>query len=109
MSGQTCSAATHITIADLHQTDWAAVGQTWAEIASQKALAHADTPYLAHVQALQTTGLFWFAKSQTARAEMHFSQYNTVRPPGNHRWTLTGRHFALACRYGIAMRLYTWI
>ncbi|CEJ91926.1 hypothetical protein VHEMI07609 [[Torrubiella] hemipterigena] len=73
MSDQASLAKTCITIDNLYQTDWAAVGEQWAELASREALVYADKPSVMHVQALQTTGLFWFAKSQIARAAMHFN------------------------------------
>ncbi|KAH7139964.1 hypothetical protein B0J13DRAFT_69292 [Dactylonectria estremocensis] len=60
-----------IGVAEIARTDWSAVGQRWAEQASQGALMHADKPCMENVQACQTLALYWFARSETIRTNMH--------------------------------------
>lgn len=60
-----------IGVAEITRADWSVIGGRWAEQASQGALMHADKPCIEHVQACQTLALFWFARSETIRTNMH--------------------------------------
>ncbi|KAH7129129.1 hypothetical protein EDB81DRAFT_808764 [Dactylonectria macrodidyma] len=60
-----------IGVSEIARADWSAIGQRWAEQASQGALMHADKPCMENVQACQTLALFWFARSETVRTNMH--------------------------------------
>ncbi|KAL6414104.1 hypothetical protein AUP68_00620 [Ilyonectria robusta] len=60
-----------IGVAEITRADWSVIGGRWAEQASQGALMHADKPCIQHVQACQTLALFWFARSETIRTNMH--------------------------------------
>ena len=62
-----------ITIGDVNQVDWKAVGHAWAEFASQRSLMRIDQPCLETIRALQVLGMFWYANSQITRANVHFS------------------------------------
>ncbi|KAH7002617.1 hypothetical protein EDB80DRAFT_578829 [Ilyonectria destructans] len=60
-----------IGVAEITRADWFVIGGRWAEQAGQGALMHADKPCIQHVQACQTLALFWFARSETIRTNMH--------------------------------------
>ncbi|EED12328.1 hypothetical protein TSTA_003840 [Talaromyces stipitatus ATCC 10500] len=60
-----------IDIGDISRADWRAIGNHWAEQASQRALIHADKPSIELVQACQVLALYWFATAQTTRTNMH--------------------------------------
>lgn len=61
-------------ITEISSVDWHAIGERWAEQASQGCLMHADKPCTQQVQACQILALFWFARSQTLRTGMHASR-----------------------------------
>jgi hypothetical protein len=66
--------------------DWQRRGAQWAELASQKVLAQADIPSIKTVQACQTLVLYWFACSQTDRANFHANvAYRICRLLGLHQ------------------------
>lgn len=60
-----------IDIGDVSQADWRAIGSRWAEKSSQQALMNADKPSLELIQACQILALYWFAKAETVRTNMH--------------------------------------
>ncbi|KAH6884444.1 hypothetical protein B0T10DRAFT_579059 [Thelonectria olida] len=62
-----------IDISHISQADWRTIGGYWAEQASQRALMNADKPTLELVQACQILALYWFAKGETIRTNMHTS------------------------------------
>ncbi|KAH7009268.1 uncharacterized protein B0I36DRAFT_378638 [Microdochium trichocladiopsis] len=60
-----------IDILDLSIADWKAISQQWAEKAGGQALGRADRPCLEVVQACQVLAMFWFAKGETKRTNVH--------------------------------------
>jgi hypothetical protein len=60
-----------IDIGDVSRADWRAIGSRWSEQASQQALMNADKPCLELIQACQILALYWFAKAETTRTNMH--------------------------------------
>ncbi|KAF4211435.1 hypothetical protein CNMCM5878_002601 [Aspergillus fumigatiaffinis] len=60
-----------IDIGDISRADWRAIGSRWSEQASQQALMNADKPCLELIQACQILALYWFAKAETIRTNMH--------------------------------------
>jgi hypothetical protein len=55
------------------------IGERWAEQASKSALMNADKPCLPHVQACQILAMFWLAKSETRRTNMHTGTSSTTK------------------------------
>lgn len=64
-----------IDIGDVSRVDWRAIGSLWSEQASQKALMNADKPCIELIQSCQILGMYWFAKAETIRTDMHTCKY----------------------------------
>lgn len=64
-----------IDIGDISRADWRAIGNNWSEQASRQALMNADKPCLELIQACQILALYWFAKAETVRTDMHTCGY----------------------------------
>jgi hypothetical protein len=58
-------------ITEVSMIDWQVVGMLWGEQASQMALMTADKPSRDLVQTCQVLALFWFAKGESSRTNMH--------------------------------------
>lgn len=57
------------------QNEWADLGERWATYASQTTLMNVDQPCPEHIQACQILALFWFARNQTMRTNMHNGRF----------------------------------